>query len=232
MFAPGFRTLLMGHFGSGKTEIAVALARRLAQTSDVRPLLLDLDFITPYYRSRDAAPSLTALGVEIVAPKGELRSADLPVITGRAVHALVSHPGPVIIDVGGDEGARVIGSLSANIVSGEYQALMVVNPYRPGTGGPEEIARYARWLEGISRVRLTGLVNNANLGSATEPGHIEAGGAAVRAAAELLGLPVLFTAAQAELVPRLDFLGPAAEVLPLDLVMLPPWAVRRTRPGL
>lgn len=182
-------------------------------------MLLDLDFITPYYRSRDILPELQAAGVEVVAPEGELRQSDLPVVTARAVQGLVAYDGPVIADIGGDEGARVVGSLRTQLPPGSYEALMVVNPFRPGTGSPEQVAGYARWLEQIARIQFTGLVNNANVGPLTQPEHVLEGLAEVKAAAQLLGLPVKFTAARADLAPALTGL----EVLPLQLKMRPPW---------
>lgn len=212
------RTLFLGHFGSGKTEVAITHAVSLALAGD-RPLLLDLDFITPYYRSRDVAVELSGMGVEVVAPEGELARSDLPVVTARAVQALAHHPESVVADIGGDEGARVIGSLAHRLAPGCYEAFMVVNPLRPGTGTPEQVAEYARWLEGIARVRFTALVNNANAGPMTRPEHVRLGLEEVRAAAQLLGLPVAYSAAKADLLPQL----PDLEVRPLHLKMRPPW---------
>lgn len=217
------RTLYMGHFGSGKTEVAIAHALSLAD-GPRRPALVDLDFITPYYRSRDAAEELSERGVDVVAPEGELARSDLPVVSPRAVHALTGHPGPVVVDIGGDEGARVVGSLSGRLAPGSYAALMVVNPLRPGTGTPEQVAEYARWLQRISRLSFTGLVNNANAGPMTRAEHVRAGLAEVRAAAELLGLPVVFSTAKADLIPQL----PDLELRSLSLKMRPPWELPAT----
>ncbi|MFZ5815648.1 MAG: hypothetical protein ACOY93_10160 [Bacillota bacterium] len=187
-------------------------------------MLLDLDFITPYYRSRDVLPELEAAGVTVVAPEGELRRSDLPVVTARAVEALVTYEGPVIGDIGGDEGARVVGSLHAQLPPGSYEALMVVNPFRPGTGSPEQVARYARWLEQVARIQFTGLVNNANVGPLTQREHVLEGLTQVEAAAQLLGLPVRFTAVRSDLTPALSGL----DVLPMQLMMRPPWELRAT----
>lgn len=212
------RTLYLGHFGSGKTEVAICHSLALAAEGQ-RPLLLDLDFITPYYRSRDVALELSPLGVEVVAPEGDLARSDLPVVTAKAVQALVNHPGSVIADVGGDEGARVIGSLSGRLLPGSYEALMVINPFRPGTGTPEQVADYARWLEKIARISFTGVVNNANAGALTRAQDVRAGLEQVKTAAALLGLPVVYSTAKADLVPQL----PDLEVRSLNLKMRPPW---------
>lgn len=210
------RTLLLGHFGSGKTEVAIFLALSLC-AGQKRPMLLDLDFITPYYRSRDVADELAAAGVEVVRPAGELWRSDLPVVAARAVQALTAYDGPVVADVGGGEGARVLGSM--RLSPGTYEALMVVNPYRSGTESPEQVVGYARWLEEIGRIRLTGLVNNANLGPLTRPEHVLEGLAQVEEAARRLNLPVRWTAVRADLADAL----PGLDLLPLTLRMRPPW---------
>lgn len=212
------RTLLLGHFGSGKTEVAVCFSLSLC-TGPKRPMLLDLDFITPYYRARDVAADLTAAGVEVVLPEGDLWRSDLPVVTPRAAQALMAYDGPVVADIGGDEGARVVGSLHGRLQPGSYEAFMVVNPYRPGTGSPEQVARYARWLEEIARIRFTGLINNANMGPLTRPEHVLEGLEQVEAAAGLLDLPVRFSAVREDLAAQL----PGLDLLPLRLHMRPPW---------
>jgi hypothetical protein len=215
------RTLVLGHFGSGKTEVAIATALAYAGGPE-RPLLLDLDFITPYYRVRDVAPELAEAGVDAVTPEGELSTSDLPVVTARAFHALDQAKGPVIADIGGDEGARVVGSLAYTIPPGTYRAWMVVNPFRPGTGTPAQVAEYARWLERVARVQFTGLVNNANIGPLTEPRHVVEGFERVRSSAEALGVPVIFSAVRDDLAADV----PLPEVLPLHRKMRAPWEPR------
>jgi len=112
-----------------------------------------------------------------------------------------------------------VGSLAGRLQPGSYQALMVINPYRPGTGTPQQVAQYARWLEQIARIKFTGVVNNANAGPLTQPRHVLEGLTQVQASAELLGLPVVFTAVKADIAPHVSDL----DVLPLDLKMRPPW---------
>lgn len=212
------RTLFLGHFGSGKTEVAIHFALSLT-TGPKRPLLLDLDFITPYYRSREVREELARQGVDLIAPEGDLSRSDLPVVTSQALHSLASYAGPVVVDVGGDEGARVIGSMAHLLPASGYQAVMVVNTYRPGTGTPAQIAQYARWLEQIARIRFSALVNNANVGPFTTPAHLVTGRKLVESAAELLGLPVAFSAATEDVARQID----GHKVLPLQLRMRPPW---------
>ena len=58
-------TLFVGHYGSGKTNIAVNYALKLAKE---RPqvALADLDIVNPYFRSKDSLADLLAAGVRRV----------------------------------------------------------------------------------------------------------------------------------------------------------------------
>ena len=215
------RTMLLGHFGSGKTEVAIAYALKLAGEGR-HPLLLDLDIITPYFRSRDPAQRLADLGVEVIAPSPEWSAADLPLISGQTLmHRRAQGDRAAVLDVGGDEGARVIAALADYLRPQTYEVLAVVNAYRPATRTARQIVDFVQWVEAISRTRVAGLVNNANLGQETTTEHVLAGLDIVRAAASQLGIPVAFTAAREDLAPALR--AAAIEVLPLKIFMRPPW---------
>ena len=72
-------TVLVGHFGSGKTEIALSSAMELAGQG-VPVTMADLDVVKPYFRTRSARALLAEAGVELLAPEGENIHADLPII--------------------------------------------------------------------------------------------------------------------------------------------------------
>ena len=120
----------------------------------------------------------------------------------------------------------MVGSLSNRLTDGTYEALMVVNPFRPGTGSPEQVAQYAQWLERVARIRFTGLVNNANLGPLTRAEDVLTGLEQVQTAARLLNLPVRFTAVSTALASAL----PGLDLLPLQLRMRPPWELSPATP--
>lgn len=140
--------ILVGHSGSGKSEVAVNLAlayRELGRQS----VLVDLDLVKPYFRSRLVRDTLTAEGVEVVVPEGELLYADIPIIAPAVMSHLALQGRPdndakspvVIVDVGGnDNGARVLGSLSKFIDPKRAELLFVVNANRPLTGDVEAMA--------------------------------------------------------------------------------------------
>ena len=80
-------TVFVGHFGSGKTEIALNVALDLA-TGGERVTLADADVVKPYFRSRAARTLLEDSGVELIAPQGEHVHADLPILVPRLRGAL------------------------------------------------------------------------------------------------------------------------------------------------
>ena len=55
-------SIVTGHYGTGKTELAVNLALALAAEGR-RVMLADLDIVNPYFRSRERRPQLEAAGI-------------------------------------------------------------------------------------------------------------------------------------------------------------------------
>jgi len=184
-------SLLVGHFGSGKTEIALNGAIGLA-ASGVRTALVDLDVVKPYFRSRAARELLASCGVELVAPVGEQVHADLPIIVPQVRHLVREPDRRVIVDVGGDDsGARVVGSLQDVIRPEEVDCLLVLNFRRPSTPGPEPAVEMARQIEMATRLRITGLVSNTHLMAETTAAVVLHGYEQAVATGRLLGVPVV-----------------------------------------
>lgn len=199
-------TIFTGHFGSGKTEIAINYALYLQnQSRDKRErdrrekaatgtALVDLDLVNPYFRSRAAREFLRQQGVEAVVPPEEFLSTDLPVLPARfynRMRRIVAAGGRLIIDVGGDEcGALVLGHLKPWLQETGYNLWLVVNPYRPFSRRAEEVVETCRRIERASRLRINGLVGNPHLAEYTTPAVVEAGSKVIKEVAQLLGLPV------------------------------------------
>ena len=182
-------TLMVGHFGSGKTEIAISGALDLADRGQA-VTLADLDVVKPYFRSRSARQGLDEAGVRLIAPEGERFYADLPIIVPEVRGALRDPAQRVILDVGGDDtGARVLGSLADVIPSGA-DCLPVLNFSRPFTRDPEEAAAMVRQIEMAARVEVTGLISNTHLLDQTTVGVVREGFAQSLATGGLLGIPV------------------------------------------
>lgn len=197
--------VFLGRFGSGKTEAAINFAVRLAQgwrlTDDgwrldgqgsrPRPFLIDLDIVTPYFRSRETVSEMAAVGVDVIEPSHESRHLDMPAISPEILGAVEQSLRPVVVDLGGDpQGARALGQYSAAITRDGYESFFVVNPFRPFTASVPGIRQSLTSVEATARLRATALVSNPNLMSLTTRGDVVRGHWVVREAAAALGLPV------------------------------------------
>ncbi|OIJ15890.1 hypothetical protein BKP35_02560 [Anaerobacillus arseniciselenatis] len=156
--------ILTGHFGSGKTEIAINLAIEEAKAHD-KVALNDLDVINPYFRSRDVEGELKEYGVELIAPKGLLATADLPIVSPEIYRVLKNQSYRVIIDVGGDkDGATALGQYYNDLKGEDYELIFVINANRPYVSTTEGVINTIKQIEDVSRLKVTGLINNTNYG--------------------------------------------------------------------
>jgi len=224
---PGRVTIVAGHFGSGKTEITLNAAVRLAREGQAVSLV-DLDVVKPYFRSRSARELLRLSGVELVAPMGEYYSSDLPILLPQIRQRLLDGSRKVFMDAGGDDtGARVIGSLTDVIPPAETEFLLVLNFRRPFTPDVESAVAMAREIEGTGRMRLTGLLSNTHLMGETTGEVVREGFRLAAETARRLGLPLLAVA-----VEEGRDLGLCAEefpcpLLPLTRIVKPPFEADR-----
>lgn len=180
--------ILIGAYGSGKTECALALATALAPAGPVT--LVDMDFVTPYFRAQEHRTELEARGVRVVAPETRAARMDAPALPVETAEVLCTPAGRTIVDMGGDPaGAVVIGQYAPRLP--DYACWGVVNFARPMTETPELAAAFLTEIAGAARLHLTGLVSNTHLGALTTPDDLHAGLAAARKLGLLLALPVI-----------------------------------------
>lgn len=215
-------TIFCGNLGSGKTEIAINFALALKKRGK-SVSLVDIDIINPYFRTRMVRDYLAQKGLNVICPIGELAGADVPALPPAILGILESPEVYGVFDVGGDDiGATAVGRFKPYLPEGSYNLFFVVNTNRPFTRDVEGILKYLSSIEKASRLTVTALVNNSNLGPETDKETLIAGHGTITRAAEKLGIPVAFAASPRHLTPGLEKeLG--TPVLPLDLHMQPPW---------
>jgi hypothetical protein len=224
-------TILVGHFGSGKTEIAVNLAFGL-QAQGRQVVLGDLDVVKPYFRCRLMRHDLAAKGIELIAPEGDRFYADLPIVVPQiraAADRAARGAGTTILDVGGDDtGARVLGSLAGALPREAIDLLFVVNTNRPFAEDEAAIAAMLRDVEAAARLRVTGLIANTHLMDETTPADVRAGLAVARALSESTGVPVRCCAALDTVCAALARDGDlGVPLMPLTRHIVPPHVKRR-----
>lgn len=199
-------TLLAGHYGSGKTNIAVNMALSEAaghpwDASDPRHLrgaeslaIADLDIVNPYFRTEDSRDDLKGAGIRLICSKYANSNVDLPSLP-EDLYAITDDKNlRVIIDVGGDDrGALALGRLSQALrKEDDYEMLMVLSCYRPLTPDAEDVLTVMREIEQAGRLPFTGLINNSNLGALTGPEDVLSSLTFAEEAAEKSGLPLRY----------------------------------------
>ena len=187
-------TLFCGHYGSGKTNIAVNFAKNLAENG-VKTALADIDIVNPYFRSADSKKELNALGVEVVSLPFANTNVDLPSLPSEVYGLVQRRDIHAVLDIGGDDrGAYALGRFAPYILEeNDYDMLLVVNLYRPLTRTAEEVVEVMNEIENAAGMRFTGIVNNSNLGKETTADDVENTEAEAKRLCELAGLPLVFT---------------------------------------
>jgi hypothetical protein len=216
-------SIFTGPFGTGKTEVAINYALRLADRHE-SVTLTDMDVVTPYFRSRDMAERLQARGIEVVSPPEITKRVHLPAVSARIWGSLQRANGLTVIDVGGDaQGARAMGQFNALLERTGYTMYLVVNPYRPFNATVERIAETLEVIETNSRLEAGALVSNPNLIGETTLDVVRDGHRMVERAGSDLGLPIAFLCLESRLLEE-DVEGFCSQpILPLKRHFLPPW---------
>ena len=216
--------VIVGSFGSGKSEVAVNLARHLASASSVPVTIADLDIVNPYFRSREAAKELALCGVRSLIPEGEWADADLPIIVPEIKGALGQHEGVLILDVGGDDlGATVLKSLGDAFVPDAYDLWLTLNKNRPFTADVNGAMTMIRQIEAASTLKFTGIISNAHLIDDTTAEVVLDGLKLAREVSARSELPIVFVTGIERALAELKKGDVEFPVLPINRSLLKPW---------
>ena len=209
-------TLFAGHYGSGKTNIAVNYALYLRSLGK-SVALGDLDIVNPYYRAKDSQAELEAAGIRVIASAYANSNVDVPALP-QEMYALTEDRGTcAVLDIGGDDrGALALGRYMPAIAEeNDYDLLFVYNRSRPLTRDAQSALGIMREIETACGLPFTGIVHNTNLGRETTAETILNAQASVRELCGLSGLPLLFTAVRSDLAPALPH--DIGEIFPIKL---------------
>jgi hypothetical protein len=198
-------TLFAGHYGSGKTNIAVNYA--IAMAKEGKPVCIaDLDIVNPYFRTKDSAAQLAEAGVKLISPWFANSNVDLPALPAEAYRLVQDKSVYGVMDIGGDDrGAYALGRYVPSIrEENDYRMIFVANCYRPLTATAQEAMEVMGEIEAACGLKFTDIINNSNLGAETTPQTVLESLEYIRQLRQLSGLPVFAHTAEETVARQLD----------------------------
>ena len=209
-------TLFAGHYGSGKTNIAVNYALQLAREGK-KVCIADLDIVNPYFRTKDSEKDLTAAGIDLISPKFANSNVDLPALPAEAYRLVEDKSSFGVMDIGGDDrGAYALGRYVPFILKEDnYRMIFVANKYRALTPTAADALEVMREIEAACGLKFTDIVNNSHLGNFTDVQTLLDSQDFIKELSELSGLPVYLTTVRADLYDAVSAHIP--NVFPLQL---------------
>ena len=215
-------TIFSGHYGSGKTNVAVNFSMFLKKQFE-KVSIYDLDIVNPYFRTVDAQKTLEKSGVDLVVSPFAETNVDMPAMNAKSYKMLEKNSGYSVVDLGGDDrGALAMGRFSQGInEENNFDMLLVVNVYRPETRDIEGILQIKSEIERVSEISFTGILNNSNIGLETTAENVYNSIDTVNELSKITGLPVKFTCVKRGL--EIDEKKIPNKILPIDLIEYGRW---------
>lgn len=198
-------TVLAGHYGSGKTNIAVNLAFLLKNRGeDVS--VVDLDIVNPYFRTKDSAEDFEKAGIPLISSPYANSNVDIPALPQEIYAVIDNRDRNFVLDVGGDDrGALALGRLSPAIrEEANYEMLLVANFFRPLTPDADSMLEVMREMEAAGGLPFTGVIHNSNLGNLTTAEDVLSKTSLAEEFAKKANLPLLMTTVSEDLFDSLN----------------------------
>lgn len=213
--------IVSGHYGTGKTNFAVNLAKDYAKQGKVT--IVDMDLVNPYFRTSDYKAILEEDGIEVITPVFGATNLDIPSLPA-AMYGIFEKEGTVIIDVGGDDvGSTVLGRFYPQLKNIKYDMLYVVNRFRSMTVEPAEAVQILSEIEAVTHLKATAVVNNSHLMSETTAEILNEGYEFAKETAGLLGLPLIANTLSNELPEGIKGKVDFDNIYPIDIYVKPGW---------
>ena len=187
-------TLFAGHYGSGKTNVALNFAYNL-RSQGYPTVIADIDTVNPYFRTKDSAQELAEAGIELIASEFAGSNVDLPALPAALYDIIYQSDKFAVIDIGGDDrGAFALGRYTPEILrENDYSMLMVINKFRPLTSTAEDTFEILKEIEVASGIPFTGIINNSNLGLGTTLDTVISSFEYAKEVSAISGLPIVAT---------------------------------------
>lgn len=216
-------TLFAGHYGSGKTNIAVNYALHLREHFD-KVDIADLDIVNPYFRTKDSEAFLESKGIHLISSEYANSNVDVPALPAEAYAIIDDESVQAVIDVGGDDrGALALGRYAPAILKqNDYEMLLVINKFRPLTPDCASTIGVMREIETAAGMKFTGIINNSNLGDETTAADILGSLAYAEEIAKASGLPIKMTTVKEDLYESVK--DKVSNCFPIRLYVRQSWA--------
>lgn len=214
--------VLVGNYGSGKTEISLNLALKLAARGE-KVTLVDLDIVNPYFRSSERTALLNEHGIRVYAPSFAMTTVDVPSLPAEIQAVFADKTRRVIFDVGGDDtGAAALGQYKPYFDQDDVTMLFVVNAFRPLSGDPDSVCDLMHRIAARSRLTPNTLVNNANVSWETQEQDLLRGEELLKEVSARMNIPVGYLCAKQDIMERLPE-NLTGERIQIDILMRPEW---------
>ena len=214
--------IIIGHYGSGKTEFSVNYAIKLAKLGR-KVALVDLDIVNLYFRSREKANILEQSGIRVIGGAIKATAIDIPSISGEVLAPLQDESFEAILDVGGDPvGARALGRYHEYLIEGNYDMFLVLNANRPETQTVKKAMEYMVKIEDVARAKITGIINNTHLLKSTTKEDVLRGYKLALEVSRETNIPIKYNTALDTIASEMpsDLNG---EIFPIKLYMREEW---------
>ncbi|HOK49129.1 MAG TPA: ATP-binding protein [Sedimentibacter sp.] len=215
--------IIIGHYGSGKTEFAVNYAVKMKEIYE-NVSIADLDIVNPYFRSREKRDFFEERGIKLFDSSIRNTAVDLPALPAELMGVIENPNVKSILDVGGDPvGARVLSRFSDQIKKVDYDMLYVINGNRPLTSTVEGVLKYLRMIEATSRLKITGLVNNTHMLKDTRVEDVEFGHELTKKVSWETDIPIRYEAVIKETAEKIKNPEILEKLFPINLYMREEW---------
>lgn len=215
--------IVIGHYGSGKTEFSVNYAVKLKEHYD-NVSIADLDIVNPYFRSREKREFFEKIGIKVYDSSIRNTAVDIPALPAEMTGVIMNQNEKSVIDVGGDPvGARVLARYAEQIKNVEYDMFYVINGNRPETRTAEDTVKLLRLIEQTSGLKVTGLINNTHLLKDTTVEDVEFGHELTKKVSWETDIPIRYEAALKETALKITNKEILEKLFPINLYMREEW---------
>lgn len=215
--------IVIGHYGSGKSEFSVNYAVRLKEHFE-NVSIADLDIVNPYFRSREKREFFEQLGVKVFDSSIRNTAIDIPALPAQLMGVILNPDERSILDVGGDPvGARVLARYAEQVKNTEYDMFFVINGNRPETSTVEGALKYLNMIEETSKLKVTGLINNTHMLKDTTVEDVEFGHELTKKISWETDIPIRYEAVIKKTAENIKNSEILEKLFPINLYMREEW---------